>query len=94
MAGILDLITFIPPKLHSIMSLYSINDESIIHKHIICFQVSESKVKYINKNYAKVNAKMYDFTCDIKLKVGTETFRAHKEVLSEVSMLIFQINGI
>ena len=28
---------------------------------------------------------MYDYKCDVKLKVGTESFRAHKDVLSDSS---------
>ena len=28
---------------------------------------------------------MYDYKCDVKLNVGKETFRAHRDVLSEAS---------
>lgn len=47
--------------------------------------ISENKVKYINTNYKKVSAKMYDYRCDIKLKVGDQNFKAHRDVLSEAS---------
>ena len=39
----------------------------------------------MNTNFTKVNAKMYDYSCDIKLKVGSQTFRAHRDVLSDAS---------
>ena len=29
---------------------------------------------------------MYDYHCDLKLRVGTESYRAHKQVLSDASM--------
>jgi BTB/POZ domain len=42
-------------------------------------------VKYIDRAYRKVTSKMYDYNCDIKLVVGTETFKAHRDVLVEAS---------
>ncbi|XP_061195287.1 kelch-like protein 15 [Saccostrea echinata] len=50
-----------------------------------CIVISENKVKYINTNFKKVSAKMYDYKCDIKLKVGDQNFKAHRDVLSEAS---------
>ncbi|KAK3101560.1 hypothetical protein FSP39_004490 [Pinctada imbricata] len=47
--------------------------------------ISNGKVKYINTNYRKTGHKMYDYKCDVKLKVGDEDFKAHREVLSEAS---------
>ena len=47
--------------------------------------ISNGKVKYINTNYKKTGHKMYDYKCDIKLKVDDENFKAHREVLSEAS---------
>lgn len=43
------------------------------------------KSTYTNPSFKKVNAKMYDYKCDIKLQVEKETFRAHKHILSEAS---------
>jgi hypothetical protein len=51
----------------------------------LSLQVSAEKHKYINTDFKKVSAKMYDFKCDIKLKVGKETFRAHRDVLGDAS---------
>ena len=48
-------------------------------------QIAESKLKYINRAYRKVTCKMYDYNCDIKLVVGSETFKAHREVLVNAS---------
>ncbi|XP_033746810.1 kelch-like protein 26 [Pecten maximus] len=48
-------------------------------------QISKGKVKYINLTYKKVEAKIYDYKCDVKLLVGKEHFRAHRDVLSEAS---------
>jgi BTB/POZ domain len=48
-------------------------------------QVSEVKLKYVNRAYRKISSKMYDYKCDVKLVVGKETFRAHREVLSDAS---------
>ena len=47
--------------------------------------MSGDKYKYTNPSYKKVSAKMYDYKCDVKLKVDTETFRVHKQVLSDAS---------
>ncbi|RUS89606.1 hypothetical protein EGW08_002624 [Elysia chlorotica] len=47
--------------------------------------IAPHKLKYINTNHKKVSAKMYDYKCDIKLRVCTSNFKAHKEVLSEAS---------
>lgn len=47
--------------------------------------MSEGKYKYSNTDFKKVSAKMYDFKCDVKLTIGNQTFRAHKEVLSDAS---------
>lgn len=47
--------------------------------------ISENKLKYINNNYEKVNAKMYDYKCDVKLTVGKSNFKGHKKVLSDAS---------
>ena len=35
---------------------------------VVC-QMSEERYKYINTTYQRVSAKMYDYNCDIKLKV-------------------------
>lgn len=47
--------------------------------------MSELKLKYLNRTYAKVSSKMYDYNCDVKLVVGTETFKAHRDVLVNAS---------
>lgn len=47
--------------------------------------VTNNKLKYMNKDFQKVNAKMYDYKCDIKLKVADQNYKAHKEVLSNAS---------
>ncbi|GFR59207.1 kelch-like protein 9 [Elysia marginata] len=47
--------------------------------------IAPHKLKYINTKHKKVSAKMYDYKCDIKLRVCTSNFKAHKEVLSEAS---------
>lgn len=52
---------------------------------IFLMKVSETKIKYINLGFKKVCFKMYDYSCDIKLKVGNETFKAHREVLEASS---------
>ncbi len=49
------------------------------------FQITPDKVKYVNNSYKKVSAKMYDYNCDVKLKVGMETFKAHREILGDAS---------
>lgn len=49
------------------------------------FQVSDEKFKYIHTAHEKVTAKMYDYKCDIKLKVGKQIFRGHRDVLGEAS---------
>lgn len=48
-------------------------------------EVSETKLKYLNRQYKKVPSKMYDYNCDVKLIVGNETFKAHRDVLEEAS---------
>lgn len=48
-------------------------------------QTLEEKHKYVNTSFTKISAKMYDYKCNIKLKVNKETFRAHKDVLTEAS---------
>ena len=48
--------------------------------------MDDQKVKYINNSFEKVRANMYDLQCDIKLKVGHASFRAHKSVLSDASV--------
>ena len=47
--------------------------------------LNETKIKYINTNFKKVKAKIYDHMCDVKLQVGTTTYKAHRDVLSEAS---------
>jgi len=47
--------------------------------------VSELKLKYLNRAYCKVSSKMYDYNCDVKLVVGSETFKAHRDVLVNAS---------
>ncbi|XP_041349863.1 kelch-like protein 36 [Gigantopelta aegis] len=47
--------------------------------------LTETKIKYINTNFKKVKAKIYDHMCDVKLQVGTTTYKAHRDVLSEAS---------
>ncbi|XP_060062922.1 kelch-like protein 5 [Ylistrum balloti] len=48
-------------------------------------RLSKGKVKYINLTYKKKEARIYDHKCDVKVHVGKETFRAHRDVLSESS---------
>ena len=43
------------------------------------------RYQYINTSYEKVHAKMYDSKCNIKLRIGKQSFRAHKDVLSQAS---------
>ncbi|KAK3600638.1 hypothetical protein CHS0354_031550 [Potamilus streckersoni] len=47
--------------------------------------ISENKVKYTNPKYKKLEARMYDCNCDVKLRVGDTGFKAHRSVLSEAS---------
>ena len=47
--------------------------------------MSDDKYKYVNTQFNKVQAKMYDYNCDIKLKVSKDLFRAHRDVLAEAS---------
>lgn len=47
--------------------------------------MSDGKLKYVNRAYRKVTSKMYDYNCDVKLVVGTETFKAHRDVLVDAS---------
>ena len=54
-------------------------------KKSLSLQVSEIKLKYLNRSYQKVSSKMYDYNCDVKLVVGTETFKAHRDVLVNAS---------
>jgi len=51
----------------------------------VSLQVSEMKLKYLNRTYRKVSSKMYDYNCDVKLVVGSETFKAHRDVLVDAS---------
>ncbi|XP_064632320.1 kelch-like protein 26 isoform X2 [Lineus longissimus] len=46
---------------------------------------SDNKHKYNNRTFTKVKQKMFDYTCDIRLKVDSEMFQAHKEVLGDAS---------
>lgn len=50
-----------------------------------CIYITDDKIKYINNNYKKVNAKMYDYQSDVKLKVDDSYFKGHRKVLSEAS---------
>lgn len=61
-------------------TIAGINPDNTERMHI-----SKGKIKYINLQYKKVEAKIYDYKCDIKLLVGKESFRAHRDVLSEAS---------
>ena len=47
--------------------------------------ISDNKLKYINNNYEKVNAKMYDYKSDVKLVVGDQNFKGHRKVLADAS---------
>ncbi|XP_050419035.1 kelch-like protein 36 [Patella vulgata] len=57
-------------------------DSSIAQDSVI---VSRNKIKYINANFKKVSAIMYDYKCDVKLKCGNLNFKAHRDVLSAAS---------
>ncbi|CAH1783276.1 unnamed protein product [Owenia fusiformis] len=48
-------------------------------------RVTEGKHKYFNTRFQRINAKMYDYNCDVQLKVEKQTFRAHRHVLSASS---------
>lgn len=60
-------------------------EEGVIQPSTECIVISENKVKYINTHFKKVSAKMYDYKCDIKLTVGDQNFKAHRDVLSDAS---------
>ena len=60
-------------------------EDGVIHNPTESIVISENKVKYINTNFQKVSAKMYDYKCDVKLKVGDQNFKAHRDVLSNAS---------
>ncbi|CAL1526635.1 unnamed protein product [Lymnaea stagnalis] len=47
--------------------------------------IAPHKLKYINPRHKKVHAIMYDYKCDIKLRVSNANFKAHREVLSQAS---------
>lgn len=47
--------------------------------------ISDNKLKYINNDYKKVNATMYDYKCDVKITVGKSNFKGHKKVLADAS---------
>ncbi|XP_060556772.1 kelch-like protein 26 [Ruditapes philippinarum] len=60
--------------------------EAVVQKSPLDYiYISEHKLKYINNDYKKVNAKMYDYKCDVKLTVGKSNFKGHKKVLADAS---------
>ncbi|KAK6993334.1 kelch-like protein 15 [Biomphalaria glabrata] len=54
-------------------------------EHFDQIVIAPHKLKYINPRHKKVHAIMYDYKCDIKLKVCNANFKAHREVLSQAS---------
>jgi len=64
-----------------------LNTRRLLVLKIIVFlrQITEVKIKFLNKSYKKTSCKMYDYNCDVKLIVGTETFKAHRSVLEQSS---------
>lgn len=48
-------------------------------------KMPDGKQRFINTGHKKVNARMYDGKCDVKLEVEKEVFRAHRDVLSDAS---------
>lgn len=62
-----------------------ISDQNDIF-HTICYK---------NNLYnSQVNAKMYDYKCDVKLRVGNANFKAHKEVRGEREVLVHKFSFI
>ena len=47
--------------------------------------VTENKLKYLNNYFEKIHAHMYDHKCDVRLTVGSSTFRGHRQVLADAS---------
>jgi N-acetylneuraminic acid mutarotase len=60
-------------------------EDGVLQPSTECIVIAENKVKYINTQFKKVSAKMYDYKCDIKLTVGDQNFKAHRDVLSDAS---------
>ncbi|XP_013381234.1 kelch-like protein 32 [Lingula anatina] len=60
-------------------------DPSSFTDSLQVLKLSEGKHRFVNKNYKKVSARMYDYNCDVKLTVGDKTFSAHRDILSEAS---------
>ncbi|XP_067936126.1 kelch-like protein 9 [Watersipora subatra] len=48
-------------------------------------KISNIKYRYLNTKFHKPTVKLSDHNADIKLKVGNEYFKAHKDVLSSAS---------
>ncbi|XP_071171261.1 kelch-like protein 36 isoform X1 [Mytilus edulis] len=61
------------------------NSEGQAQGQLEYIYVTNNKLKYMNQNFEKVNAKMYDYKCDVKLKVGDQNYKAHRHVLSNAS---------
>ncbi|KAL8622083.1 hypothetical protein ACOMHN_056568 [Nucella lapillus] len=56
-----------------------------VGQRLECIVIAPGKLKYMNPNFSKVQAKMYDYKCDIKLQVQGANFKAHRDVLGEAS---------
>lgn len=66
-------------------SVYEADSEVEEKSPLDYIYISEHKLKYINNDYKKVNAKMYDYKCDVKLTVGKSNFKGHRKVLADAS---------
>lgn len=65
---------------------YVADDETPVEKAGLEYiYITDNKLKYINNDYKKIDAKMYDYKCDVKLTVGNSSFKGHKKVLADAS---------
>ena len=66
-------------------AVYEVHEQKEQKSPLDYIYISDHKLKYINNDYKKVNAKMYDYKCDVKLTVGKSNFKGHRKVLADAS---------
>ncbi|XP_076469300.1 kelch-like protein 36 [Babylonia areolata] len=67
------------------MATSGTGDGAEVGQRFECIVIEPGKLKYMNPNFNKVQGKMYDYKCDIKLTVQGANFKAHRDVLAEAS---------